>query len=84
MAIGDLRSAVCRRRSGLDFFQHRKQLLHRGSISGVVAGIDKAEVALLIYDEVAAELTGVVTVGTVEVCPLQPAGEVEPYRARTF
>ncbi len=65
-----LRSAVSRLRSRLDFFQHRKQLLYRGSIGGVVAGIDKAQIALLIDDEVAAKLAGVVTMRVVEFLSL--------------
>jgi len=56
--------SFCRSLSKRDshILQHRKQLLHRGSIGGVVAGIDKAQIALLIDDEVAAELAGIVAV----------------------
>lgn len=46
----------------IQVFQHRKQLLHRGSIGGVVAGVDEAQVTLHIYNEVATELGGVVAV----------------------
>lgn len=73
-----LRSAVSCLRSRLDFFQHRKQCLHRGSVGGVVAGIDKAQVAVGVYNEIAAELTGVVAVRVVEFLSLQPAGEIQP------
>lgn len=65
-----LRSAVSRLPSGFDLFQYPEQLLHRGSVGGVMARVNEAQVALYIYNEVATELTGVVAVRVVEFLSL--------------
>lgn len=48
-----------------------------------MTGVDEAEFTTHIYDEVTTELTGVVAVRVVEFLSLQPAGEIQPYCART-
>lgn len=65
-----LRSVVSRLPSRFYLFQHIKQLIYRGSVGRVVAGVDEAQVALHIYNEVAAELTGVVAVRVVKFLSL--------------
>lgn len=43
-----------------------------------MAGIDEAEVALFIYDEVTAKLTRIVAVRVVSLFPSQPGFEINP------
>lgn len=43
-----------------------------------MAGIDKAQVALLIDDEIAAELTRIVAMRDVSLFPSQPGFEIHP------
>ena len=65
-----------------DLFEGIQQIIHWRSVGGIMAGMHKAEDAVLIHDEVTAELGCIVAVGVVELTTLKPTFDIHPYHAR--
>ncbi len=59
-------------------FQHLQQRIHRRSVCRIVTRMDETQDAILIHNEVAAELGCIVAVGVVECAALKPAFDVNP------
>jgi hypothetical protein len=61
-----------------DVLQNGDQIIHRRTVGGIMAGINQTQDAILVHDEVAPQLGGIIAIRIGCFSPIQPGFQVNP------